>query len=712
VEASRGVIGLTGGEPEIPTVAIVDGKLLSPDRKLAAALDRAEVWTLLRRAQRDRQPADLRIVVKPELGGFAPGSPTATDPRLIEHLLDLLYDHGFSNAAVVGTCDSSAAWAENRDLHALADLLGYRYETPKGRPYDILDLADHPAFDAFPPGCVMHGCAISNIWLDADYRIVFSKSRTDEAAGYALCLDTLIDVLPLPDKNTHYRRRRDPGDVAAALLAVAPVQFCLIDGIVAGHGPGGRRAPSAIETNTLIAASDIVLADYVGALKMSLDPTVSPTFAPVACRHPVPQRYLIMGSLSPWPEWQNVAPRVREATRLRQRAEGIDRLVEPWLQCLDPELFPLKHPLDSRINLSLTPLLADPSNAWLLDILNELLGWIGQGIEAYRTMFGKDSLRQCVLPLGIDLAALPDSAFTTLIEELKQLESAVAAATRVSSELCWQEIGESTVFCYARMLPIDFDLFTRRVDIARTIQFMNDYLGGVLVPLAYDDTGRPVRQAERNVYLPQPNYLVLYHGKPIDVSKLEVVQYDIDRQRLFWKTIKSENESATCDDGIATFERTAEGTRVTIMGRQQFMLPTFWQVFDPKYVPGLKPMLVTHAYQTFFDRTMANLEAVVEGREIRIGRPVDELPTPPIELLMPLLKRLMEIATPVIAELAGQGRRPGEPRGETDADGFTHVRLTKEPATSPEFRIAELSRFIDRLGQAITRDLLRPATTP
>jgi hypothetical protein len=341
-----------------------------------------------------------------------------------------------------------------------------------------------------------------------------------------------------------------------------------------------------------------------------------------------------------------------------------------------------------------------------------LLGWIGQGIEAYRTMFGKDSLRQCVLPLGIDLAALPDSAFTTLIEELKQLESAVAAATRVSSELCWQEIGESTVFCYARMLPIDFDLFTRRVDIARTIQFMNDYLGGVLVPLAYDDTGRPVRQAERNVYLPQPNYLVLYHGKPIDVSKLEVVQYDIDRQRLFWKTIKSENESATCDDGIATFERTAEGTRVTIMGRQQFMLPTFWQVFDPKYVPGLKPMLVTHAYQTFFDRTMANLEAVVEGREIRIGRPVDELPTPPIELLMPLLKRLMEIATPVIAELAGQGRRPGEPRGETDADGFTHVRLTKEPATSPEFRIAELSRFIDRLGQAITRDLLRPATTP
>ena len=73
-------------------------------------------------------------------------------------------------------------------------------------------------------------------WLDADVRIVFTKNRTDEAAGYALCLDTLIGVLPLIDKDLHYRKRRHPGDVVAALLSVAPVQFCLIDGIVSAHG--------------------------------------------------------------------------------------------------------------------------------------------------------------------------------------------------------------------------------------------------------------------------------------------------------------------------------------------------------------------------------------------------------------------------------------------------------------------------------------------
>ena len=64
-----------------------------------------------------------------------------------------------------------------------------------------------------------------------------------------------------------------------------------------------------------------------------------------------------------------------------------------------------------------------------------------------------------------------------------------------------------------------------------------------------------MRQAERNIYLPQPNYLVLYQGKPIDVSKLEVVEYEADRHRLYWKTVLSENGSATYDDGIATFER-------------------------------------------------------------------------------------------------------------------------------------------------------------
>ncbi len=635
----------------------------------------------------------------------------------MEALIDLLHDRGFANVAIVGTSDSSATWAENRDLYALSDLLGYRFVTPKGRAYDIVDLADAPDEAVFPPGSALHGTGISRAWVDADIRIVFAKNRTDEAAGYALGLDTLIGVLPLADKSLHYRRRRHPGDVVTALLAVAPVHFVLIDAIISAHGTGGRRSPDPIGTDTLIAASDSVLADYVGALKMGLDPTVSPILARVLRSHPLPARYTVSGSLGPYDSWQNVPAPVLRSTQARAGAVALDRLVEPWLQRLDPELFPLKNPLDARLNAGLADFFADagdsPTSQWLLILANLLLGLVGQVVESYRTLFDKDELHRRAVPLGIDLSSIEEAAFDRLVDELIQLEPIAAGAPEMSDGLRWRYVEDAVVFHYTSTLQIDFDLFVRRVDVARTIQFMNDYLGGVIVPLAHDEAGRPVRQAERNIYLPQPNYLVLYQGKPIDVSKLEVVEYGADRHRLYWKTIGSENDSATYDDGIATFERSGEGTCITILGRQLFTLPLFWQVFDLNLVPDIKSVLVTHAYRTFFDRTLANFAALVEGRDIRLGRPVDE-PTPASgEQLMQLLGRIGEIATPLLQRVTRQPApaQPEEHR-EIDADGFVHVRPAPQtqPAaegTTPDLDrwVAEIARFIGGLQQAAQRDL-------
>jgi uncharacterized protein (DUF362 family) len=705
---------------EACAVAIVDDSSLSATGKLAAAIDGAGLWTMLQGTRAGRSQDQVSIVIKPELAGFALGSPTVTEPTLVEALIDLLHDRGFTNVAVVGAADSSALWAENRDLYALSDLLGYRYTTPRDRCYDIVDLAGEQVEAVFPVESVLHGCAISRTWLEADIRIVFSKSRTDETAGYALCLDTLIGVLPLIDQDLHYRKRRHPGDVVTALLSAAPVGFCVIDAIAAAHGAGGRRMPTAIDTETVIATTDIVLADYVGALKMGLDPQVSPTFARVLRTHPLPARYIVAGSLDYYRNWENVPTLSLQTAQKRCRAEAFDRLVEPWLQQLDPDLFPLKHPLDARLNAMVAEFLADPGgnaiSQWLLPLVNTLLGWIGEAIDSYRTLFDKDALRRHAVPLGIDLHAIPNGAFDALVEELLRLEPIAAAAPSVSSELSWRYLDEAVVFSYMRTLPIDFGLFVRRVDIARTIQFMNDYLGGVVVALAHDASGRPVRQAERNIYLPQPNYLVLYQGKPIDVSKLEVVEYDTGRRRLFWKTVLSENGSATYDDGIATFERTMDGTRVTITGRQQFALPPFWQVFDPDFVPGLKSRLVTHAYQTFFDRTIANFEALVEGRDIRIGRPVDEPAPPAAERLMPMLQRLGELAIPLLRRLPDRQDQTvtGADR-RIDPDGFIHITPAQpdgfRTAAGPDQWAAEIIRFIDGLGQAVRRDLMPTSQT-
>ena len=638
-----------------------------------------------------------------------------TDPTLVEALIDLLHDRDFTNVVVVGTADSSALWAENRDLYALSDLLGYRFATPKGRSYDIVDLADDTDESAFSSDSVLWDSGISRVWLDADLRIVFTKNRTDEVAGYALCLDTLIGVLPLVDKNLHYRKRRNPGDVIAALLAVAPVQFCLIDAIVSAHGAGGRRAAAAITTDTIIAATDIVLADYIGALKMGLDPAKSPPFIRILRSHPLPARYTVEGALVPYANWTNVPAIALHAAQMRGEAGALDRLVEPWLQQLDPELFPLKHPLNARLNAMLAGFLAKSggSGEWLLVLANVVIGLIGRAIESYRTMFDKDALYQHAVPLGIDTDAIADEAFDALVAELHLLEPIAASAPGVSDNLRWRYVEDAVVFRYTRTLAIDFAQFVERVDIARTIQFMTDYLGGVVVPLAHDVTGRPVHQAERNIYLPQPNYLVLYHGKPIDVSKLEVVEYGADRHRLYWKTIASENNSATYDDGIATFERAAEGTRITIVGRQLFSLPLFWQVFDLNLFPDIKSALVTHAYSIFFDRTMANFEALVEGRDIRIGRPVNEPAPPAMEQLMPLLQRIGELVIPLLPHLsAGQEPAATNDDRKLDADGFVHITpVSSSPAAAetivPELErwITEITRFVDGLRAAVQHDV-------
>ena len=346
----------------------------------------------------------------------------ATDPSLVELLIDRLHDRGFTDVAVVGGTDTSRLWAENRDLYAMSDLLGYRFVTASGRTYDIAELGDAPDESAFPNGSVLHGTGISRLWLDADIRIVFSKNRTDEETGYALGLDTLIGVLPLTDKTLHYRRRRHPGDVVTALLDIAPIHFALIDAITSAHGAGGRRAPKSIGTDTLIATSNIVLGDYIGALKMGLDPGTSPILARVLRSHKLPAHYTVSGSLSPYAGWQNVPTAMLRATQARASAVTLDRLIEPWLQQLDPELFPMKNPLDARLNSTLAAFFANrdgsPTSQWLLVAANMLLGLIGDIVELYHTLFDKDALHRRSVPLGIDLSSIDDRAFDHLTDRI------------------------------------------------------------------------------------------------------------------------------------------------------------------------------------------------------------------------------------------------------------------------------------------------------
>lgn len=63
--------------------------------------------------------------------------------------------------------------------------------------------------------------------------------------------------------------------------------------------------------------------------------------------------------------------------------------------------------------------------------------------------------------------------------------------------------GDAVLFQMDRVLNAPYDDLVARVDIASAIRIMNDYIGGDSLVVSCDKQGRVLRQAERNIYLPQ-----------------------------------------------------------------------------------------------------------------------------------------------------------------------------------------------------------------
>ncbi|WGM40653.1 hypothetical protein AMEJIAPC_03600 [Caulobacter sp. NIBR1757] len=625
---------------------------------------------------------DCAAIVVPALDAYAAGSPAATDPALVEHLLDLLFDLGATSADVGSTRGTAAVWLENRDVFVAADLLGYRYETPRGRPYDVIDLAEDAEPGAFPLTSPLAGAGLSRRWREAGLRLVFSANRTDEDDGYALCLATLASVLPQVDKDYHYRHRRDPGAVVAALAAAAPPHFAFIDAVVSGHGSGGGRDPRALRTGAVIGASTPALADYLGALKMGLDPFVSTLAAPSLRQARQAPGLRMLGPLEPYEGWVNVDPALLASTAARRGFVEADRSIRPVLQQVDRELFPFRDPATDWLNNALTDTGGQDAvnlDGGLLTLVNLWLAEVGKAGEAWGVLFDKDALRRREAPVNIDPEAVSDGEYDALAGELLPQADLLRGLRADAEGIRWRFDDGAVLFDGARRIALPFDLFCQAVEIHRTIQFMNDYIGGQALVTARDKQGRALRQIERNLYLPQPNYTALGGGVTIDVTKIEAMEYGPRRQRMFWKTVKSENQSALADDGVVTFEAVGEDTLVTIWGRQHFRLSPLWSAIDAQLTPDLKRTLVSEAYARFFKRTFANLEAVAEGRDVRIGRPWSDAAEGeplPVERLTELARKVQEGGALDLAAMLknafppAPGGRPEPVR--IDADGFRH----------------------------------------
>ena len=654
------------------------------------------------------------VVIKPDLDACEQAPHAGTEALLVEHLIDRLHEHGFTDVAVADARHEDDSWLHNRDPLLVPELTGWRFSTPQGRPYEVF------------------GAAGGERWRAAGLRIAFAKNRTHEEHHFALAVHNLAG-LAAP--------RRGLVEDALQVLREAPPHWCLIDAVTSAHGGAGQRAPRPLATHTLIASPSALLADWAGAARMGLDPYASPVNAAALHAFGLPP-YRVEGSLAPYPLWRNVHPLMARSARQRQAAEGVGALAPAWFQAVDRERFALRDFYSDRLNALLAPLVSrvddNPRAFWTVVTLNLLLARLGGLVTAQHTLFSKDRLRRREAPLLIDPAAYSAADYEAVPDAMAPYEALLAHLPPARNGLRWRHVDGAIVFGNEHVVPVRYEQWVRRVDIARGIQYMNDYIGGATVAVRRDGRGRVTHQAERNLYLQQPNWMVLFGGEVIDVEKLQCIRRAPGRQSIYWRTVASPNGSAVADDGCVEFTRTPEGqVRVRVAGRQHFALPLAFKLFDINLAPALRDPIIEGAYTSFFEGTVANLQAAYEGRDFRIGH--DAAADSPRRAL----PRLLATAAAAVAELL-RGRRGGGEPGElgnlgdavawlmgtgagttapptgpqtqaTDAQGFRHFS-PQSAANDPQERdaafvagMAALARdapdFLQGLADAVHRDL-------
>lgn len=729
INGSRSVKSVTSATTANPTtqVAVAQQPDASREYLLNHALESAGFWSMLskRRAQLKRRKSTLRIVIKPDLDVFVIGADTGTDPLLVELLVSQLHIAGYADVALCDGRNKPDHWLHNRDGLCVPDLVGYHFEAPEGEPYTFSWVEDDPhgvPLDAHDDATTLF---VDGAWANADVRISFAKAKTDDAWGYALSAANLLGLVSAQGDAAHWRAE----DAVLQLLRACPPHFALIDAVIGSHGRAGSRVANAIATDTVIASSHTLLADWIGALKMGADPHVSPINARALSRIGLPLVWELVGDASPWAGWRNPSITLIESVRSRARWPELDAFATAVLQPTDREHFPFRDVIVDQVSATVLNQLNRVSDAnvrdWVESMLAGVLATIAGSREVFSTNVTKGDVLRSLAPITLDLMTIAPAEYDATVGIVASQERVLHGTPTDPRGFQFRTVGGHIHFAARRQLPLPFDDFVARVDVSASIRNMNDYVGGSWRVIDRDAAGRPLRQAERNIYLPQPNWTGVFGGEEIDVEKLEVMTYADDAHRIDWRTVLSPNNSADSDDGAMTFLRTPAGqTEVQIIARQRFRLPTVLAAARIERWPVVHGELVADAYARFFDGTMSNLRAAYDGREFRIGKaPVrvgvmDEGSD---------LRALLTGAISLISRVLGWAQPVEQHSGTTtplaiDDLGFAHFAgHSGSGSVTPSARSGAQSSgaheltpmtFLAELGRAVGRDIAAMGVSP
>jgi uncharacterized protein (DUF362 family) len=264
---------------------------------------------------------DFSVVIKPNFMFMhsRKDESTYTDPKLVEYLVERIYDRGFTNIALVESQSTYGNYYANRQVPKVARYIGYSTNHKK---YRLVDLTEEQVPHDYGGRLGHH--FVGPTWRDADFRISFAKNKTHVFCHYTLTLKNIYGTLPMQDKLKEYHTEREYDWPTIEALRCFPVDYGLIDAFVSADGQFGVIVdPKPNHTKTIIGGENLIAVDWVGATKMGLnpdDPRVG-RFLPLAVEaFGKPEKIDWVGDTSRYDPWENVSELFIQALDLIEEA--------------------------------------------------------------------------------------------------------------------------------------------------------------------------------------------------------------------------------------------------------------------------------------------------------------------------------------------------------------------------------------------------------
>lgn len=227
---------------------------------------------------------DSVVAIKVNAGFSGPPGVYTTDPRVVEALIMLLQEYVgpreiriAENAAEshmrdeIGIGSTTMECFEACGLAAVANRRGVKLVAMENELHEQV---------LIPNATVMTHCIVPKAVLEADSLIFVPHFKNHMAAGITLCLKLNQGVIPTSEKKKFHDARL-PEKLLDLLRIIRP-DLCIVDALWAmqGQGPTSQFPDDVIrDMDLLMAGTNPVAVDTIGALLMGLDPIDVPVLA-------------------------------------------------------------------------------------------------------------------------------------------------------------------------------------------------------------------------------------------------------------------------------------------------------------------------------------------------------------------------------------------------------------------------------------------------